>query len=199
MRDKMCHALVTVFAIGVAIGHEMIADTNCFFDDRMDALRCRGSDLAAIRSAVGQKLGQIAVLDINFCEVPEIAEPLFVAPDSSDPDLTSTDLRSVSIVNSGLEVIAEDAFAGVGGQLEELDLSGNLLADLPTAVLNLTRLVTLDLSRNRIGKLPHGSAFNSLNTLVRLDLSENRLGAKSTNKAPYSLLVTRRISHSLAD
>jgi Leucine-rich repeat (LRR) protein len=78
------------------------------------------------------------------------------------------------VVNSGVERVAHEAFLGLEDLLEHLDLSGNKLEAIPSAVLNLTRLLSLDVSRNRIRTMPHGAAFNNLNTLVRLDLANNR-------------------------
>ena len=69
--------------------------------------------------------------------------------------------------------MSEDALSGLSGHLRRLDLSGNRLTHLPTALLGLTQLAELDLSDNRIKQLPHGSAFNGLNRLVRLDLALN--------------------------
>eukprot|EP00095_Tigriopus_kingsejongensis_P000925 maker-scaffold186_size273091-snap-gene-1.45 protein:Tk00925 transcript:maker-scaffold186_size273091-snap-gene-1.45-mRNA-1 annotation:"leucine-rich transmembrane" len=144
-------------------------EAKCFFDDRMHALRCRNTDLRDIQRGIDELIFEIFVLDINFCDVPHVSSPLI-------GNHSMSDLRTVTLVNSGLEHLAQNAFAGLEAHLEHLDLSGNRLSQVPPAVLNMSKLVSLDLSHNLIHSLPPGSAFNSLNTLVRLDLSENSLG-----------------------
>lgn len=142
------------------------SESQCFFDDRMHALRCRNTDLRHIQSGIDQLIFEIFVLDINFCDVSAIMEPLI-------GNHSMSELRTVTLVNSGLATIAENAFMGLEDHLEHLDLSGNRLTRVPRAILNMVKLISLDLSHNQIRALPPGSAFNNLNTLVRLDLSEN--------------------------
>ncbi|XP_059089388.1 uncharacterized protein LOC131885375 [Tigriopus californicus] len=148
-------------------------ESQCFFDDRMHALRCRNTDLRHIQSGIDQLIFEIFVLDINFCDVSTLMEPLI-------GNHSMSELRTVTLVNSGLAEIAENAFMGLEDHLEHLDLSGNRLTNVPKAILNMVKLISLDLSHNQIRVLPPGSAFNNLNTLVRLDLSENRLGIRDS-------------------
>ena len=90
----------------------------------------------------------------------------------------------MSIQHSGLETLAVDSLAGQENVLEELDLSGNSLEEIPVAIGNLTALVRLDLSRNRIRSLPQGSVFFHLLKLRHLNLNYNRLGYLDTVQHP---------------
>jgi Leucine-rich repeat (LRR) protein len=143
--------------------------SSCLFDERMNALRCRDADLRTVSRGVNDLVHELDVLDANFCHIGSIEGPLL-----SNGNATVSRLATVNIVNSELESVSDDAFHGLEETMEHLDLSGNLLESIPGAVLHLVRLVSLDLSRNRIAQLPHGSAFNHLNTLVVLNLAENR-------------------------
>lgn len=139
----------------------------CLFDDRMNSLRCRETDYRTVQKSVNEIIFEISILDINFCDLRAISSPLLA------DNRTMSKLTTVSIVNSGVESMGEDTFKGLEEQLEHLDLSGNDLEQIPKAVLNLSKLIALDLSRNRILALPHGSAFNNMITLVTLNLAEN--------------------------
>ncbi len=50
--------------------------------------------------------------------------------------------------------MSEDALSGLSSRLRRLDLSGNRLSHLPTALLGLAKLKSLDLSNNRIKQVP---------------------------------------------
>lgn len=57
--------------------------------------------------------------------------------------------------------------------MEHLDLSGNLLTELPIDVNRLTELQHLNLARNKLSSLP--ANLRGLGNLRKLDLSENAL------------------------
>ena len=139
----------------------------CLFDDRMNSLRCREAEYRTVQKSINSIIFEISILDINFCDMRSISSPLLAN------NRTMSRLTTVSVVNSGVTDMVKDTFKGLEEQLEHLDLSGNDLEQIPDAVLNLSKLITLDLSRNRIVTLPHGSAFNNLITLVTLNLAEN--------------------------
>lgn len=143
------------------------AQDECSFDGRINSLRCQGVSLREVQSGLKQIGTQVQNVFVNFCDIPAISEPLL--KDDHQP----IKIRAVAIMNSGLKELGLDALVGLESALESLDLSGNQLQSVPRAVLNLTRLTHLDLSRNQIGLLPHGSAFNNLNGLVSLKLGGN--------------------------
>jgi Leucine-rich repeat (LRR) protein len=151
-------------------GDDSSGNATCSFDDRMNSLRCQDADWRTVRARLGEVQAEVTSIFVNFCRIRSLPDRAF----SSNSSRSSSIVSRVSVVNSGLESVAENAFAGLEDRLEHLDLSCNRLETLPAAVLVLHRLVSLDLSRNRIGRLPHGSAFNNLNAIVSLDLSGNQ-------------------------
>ena len=64
-------------------------------------------------------------------------------------------------------------FEGLGGSLEDLDLSRNqLVGKIPSSIARMTVLESLELESNRLtGKLPH--AMNQMFPDVRLNLTDN--------------------------
>lgn len=138
----------------------------------LDAARCQHADAAFIKDYLDQLKPQLSPatlleLEINECNLTKLA-----GPDA----LARIGLRRLSIQNSRLEALAFDSLVGQENVLEELDLSGNRLEEIPTAIANLTALIRLNLSRNRIRSLPQGSVFFHLLKLRHLNLNNNRLG-----------------------
>lgn len=69
--------------------------------------------------------------------------------------------------------LPEAAFGAEMKALEELELSGNLLEELPTTLGALPSLVRLLVARNKLQELP--AALGGLGKLQHLDAAENRL------------------------
>lgn len=145
----------------------------------LDAARCQNADADFIQSFLEQIKpqlgGNLLELEISDCVLPSL---------SGQNALARIGLRRLSIQHSGLETLATDSLAGQENVLEELDLSGNSLEEIPSAIRNLTALVRLDLSRNRIRSLPQGAVFFHLLKLRHLNLNYNRLGYLDTVRYP---------------
>ena len=145
----------------------------------LDAARCQNADADFIQSFLEQIKpqlgGNLLELEISNCALPSLG---------GQSVLGRIRLRRLSIQHSGLETLAVDSLAGQENVLEELDLSGNSLEEIPAAIGNLTALVRLDLSRNRIRSLPQGSVFFHLLKLRHLNLNYNRLGYLDTVQHP---------------
>mmetsp|Transcript_58440 Transcript_58440/g.163713 ORF Transcript_58440/g.163713 Transcript_58440/m.163713 type:complete len:280 (+) Transcript_58440:61-900(+) len=76
-----------------------------------------------------------------------------------------------------------DVFGGaLSDALEELDLSGNDLEELPTCVANLRVLQRLNISKNRLTSLP--GELQRLSNLQKLDASDNRLSSLPQDMLP---------------
>ncbi|XP_008217825.1 chondroadherin-like protein isoform X1 [Nasonia vitripennis] len=77
--------------------------------------------------------------------------------------------RTVNCAGLGLQAFPEN----ISDVVEHLDLSGNLLTELPAEVNRLTELQHLNLARNKLSSLP--ANLRGLGNLRKLDLSENAL------------------------
>jgi Leucine-rich repeat (LRR) protein len=146
----------------------------------LDAARCENADVVFIKSFLEQIKpqilgGNLLELEINNCSVPSL---------SGSDSLAGIGLRRLSIQQSGLNSLSIDSLAGQENFLEELDLSGNNLEEIPAAIRNLTALIRMDLSRNRIRSLPQGSVFFHLLKLRHLNMNYNRLGYLDTVRFP---------------
>lgn len=150
----------------------------------LDAARCQNADAAFIQSYLQQLKpqlgGSLLELEISDCNLTSLT-----GPDS----LARIALRRLSIQRSQLEKLAIDSLAGQENVLQELDLSNNQLEEIPTAIHNLTALVRLDLSRNRIRSLPQGAVFFHLLKLRHINLNYNRLGYLDTVRYPSGVVA----------
>lgn len=151
----------------------------------LDAVRCQNAGTAFITKFLEQIKPQMVgdallELDISDCDLP-----LLSGPDS----LAGIGLRRLSIQQSGLKSLTIDSLAGQENVLEELDLSGNILEEIPAAIRNLTALVRMDLSRNRIRSLPQGTVFFHLLKLRHLNLNYNKLGYLHTIRYPSGVAI----------
>lgn len=145
----------------------------------LDAARCQHADAPFIKGYLDQLRpqlnGTLLELEINECHLTNLT-----GPDA----LARIGFRRLSIQNSGLETLAVDSLTGQENVLEELDLSGNRLKEIPTAISNLTALIRLDVSRNRIRSLPQGAVFFHLLKLRHLNLNYNQLGYLDSVRYP---------------
>ncbi|XP_053317116.1 leucine-rich repeat and fibronectin type-III domain-containing protein 2 [Spea bombifrons] len=84
-------------------------------------------------------------------------------------------LQHLIMNNNQLNVISDDAFEDVLQTLEDLDLSYNNLKSIPwEAIRRMINLHQLSLDHNLISYITEGT-FQDLNKLARLDLTSNRL------------------------
>lgn len=82
-------------------------------------------------------------------------------------------LANVSFAQNNIQIIAEQAFAGMD-TLEVLNISGNSLRELSPNVFTTVQLKVLDLSRNDMAVIA-GKTFLYLRYLEELDLRKNSL------------------------
>eukprot|EP00928_Gymnodinium_smaydae_P087985 TRINITY_DN72147_c0_g1_i1.p1 TRINITY_DN72147_c0_g1~~TRINITY_DN72147_c0_g1_i1.p1 ORF type:complete len:291 (-),score=62.44 TRINITY_DN72147_c0_g1_i1:20-892(-) len=82
-------------------------------------------------------------------------------------------LKILQLDTNRLSSLPVDVWAGLGGSLEELDLSSNALKDLPDSLSDLKALVRLVVAKNEIRQLSPG--FSNLTKLQHLDASDNLL------------------------
>ncbi|ROT73838.1 Chondroadherin-like protein [Penaeus vannamei] len=108
-------------------------------------------------------------LSLFYCRIPKLTGEALGPPDGGS-------LEIISIVSSGVEEVLPDALAAHARTLTRLVLAHNLLAGVPEAVANLTRLEVLDLRHNRINHLPEGTLLFNLHRLRQLHLDHNLLG-----------------------
>jgi Leucine-rich repeat (LRR) protein len=144
----------------------------CSIDTRVSTLRCISVSLDLIQTALDSwDLSAITRLDISRGALKKIDK--FKSSDNINSQ-NKLKMAEIAVVNSGLEILTENALAGFDvNELESIDLSWNQLTEFPEVVLKLGKLRHLDLSHNKIFSLPPGSSFNSLNALATLNLNGN--------------------------
>jgi len=126
-------------------------------------LLCAGNALEGLPNAVGQlvSLQKLVLTSNQIRGLP-----------SSLPNLGK--LRILALDSNKLDPKLFDVFSGsLAASLEDLDLSGNMLKDLPPSLCNLQALTRLILARNELRILP--AEIGGLVKLQRLDAAENLL------------------------
>lgn len=83
-------------------------------------------------------------------------------------------LRHLSLAENGLTHLTASSLAPVAGTLQSLDLSGNLLTEIPDALATLTHLRALNLSNCMVDNL-QSLVRNPLPAINTLNLRSNRL------------------------
>jgi hypothetical protein len=84
-------------------------------------------------------------------------------------------LHNVQLSSCKLKQVDENAFAGQGNHLKNLNLQDNLLEQVPIRALSsLAKLNLLDLSKNKINIIPN-DAFKGLTKLATLKLMDNNV------------------------
>mmetsp|Transcript_100890 Transcript_100890/g.300962 ORF Transcript_100890/g.300962 Transcript_100890/m.300962 type:complete len:278 (-) Transcript_100890:62-895(-) len=127
-------------------------------------LTCSQNKLTALPPTLGQLAGlQKLVLSGN--KIQEIGPGLAQLGALKTLQLDSNAL--------GPRLPAETFDGVIAGALEELDLSGNVLEELPASTVKLTALTRLCVARNRLRGFPPG--IGNLTNLQYMDAAENRL------------------------
>uniref|UniRef100_A0AC34R118 Uncharacterized protein n=1 Tax=Panagrolaimus sp. JU765 TaxID=591449 RepID=A0AC34R118_9BILA len=108
-------------------------------------------------------------LDIRNC-VPKVKQLVMLPPMS---------VRVLSITNCGIEKIAENAFANVAADLEELRLINNQLTTMPL-LGELPKLVSLNLNKNQLTDIAENS-FDGIPGLRNLRIQNNKICTLSRN------------------
>lgn len=87
-----------------------------------------------------------------------------------------TELQELNLKNNSIYHIDVGVFGDISHRLHKLDMSQNLLVELPMAVSRLAKIKTMDFSENQINKL-YKFVLNKMVHLSKLDLSSNRLSS----------------------
>ncbi|XP_055917777.1 toll-like receptor 13 isoform X1 [Eupeodes corollae] len=131
---------------------------------------CETTDLQHINVAMGILKGKspiIFYLKLRHNNLPKLQGFVFLA----------LDIRHLTIHNSSLAAIEENALSSLGKGLTQLDVSLNQLRNVPSQALkNLHHLLILNLNHNKITNI-HDKAFEGLDTLEILTLYENQINS----------------------
>lgn len=173
----------------------------CNFEGSSGTLNCKdGLDFFDVESAYKQTIRRIREQNKNDGSAAELSRidifscniPIMFSFDSNNSSLTRDDqsvavrssenVKTIAIVNSGVENIEDGAFDSFSLTLIQLDLSNNKLDRIPSAILRLKQLIDLNLSGNQISQLPTlppnlvetGGSFRNLVRLSSLNLGNNR-------------------------
>ncbi|XP_023177738.1 slit homolog 2 protein isoform X1 [Drosophila hydei] len=129
---------------------------------------CETTDLSHIAKSMGTLKGKspiIFYLKLRHNNLPKLQGFVFLA----------LDIRHLTIHNSSLAAIEENALSSLGKGLTQLDVSLNQMKTVPSQALqHLYHLLILNLNHNKITVI-HNSAFEGLDTLEILTLYENKI------------------------
>lgn len=129
---------------------------------------CETTDLAHITKSMGTLKGQspiIFYLKLRHNNLPKLQGFVFLA----------LDIRHLTIHNSSLAAIEENALSSLGNGLTQLDISQNQMKTVPSSALkHLYHLLILNLNHNKISVI-HNNAFEGMDTLEILTLYENKI------------------------
>ncbi|XP_016971493.1 slit homolog 2 protein isoform X1 [Drosophila rhopaloa] len=129
---------------------------------------CETTDLAHITKSMGTLKGKspiIFYLKLRHNNLPKLQGFVFLA----------LDIRHLTIHNSSLAAIEENALSSLGTGLTQLDVSLNQMKIVPSQALqHLVHLLILNLNHNKITVI-HNNAFEGLDTLEILTLYENKI------------------------
>ncbi|KAH8370211.1 hypothetical protein KR093_002654 [Drosophila rubida] len=129
---------------------------------------CETTDLAHITKSMGTLKGKspiIFYLKLRHNNLPKLQGFVFLA----------LDIRHLTIHNSSLAAIEENALSSLGKGLTQLDVSLNQMKTVPSQALqHLYHLLILNLNHNKISVI-HNNAFEGLDTLEILTLYENKI------------------------
>lgn len=87
-----------------------------------------------------------------------------------------SELGDLNLKNNSIYHIDVGVFGDISHRLHKLDMSQNLLVELPMAVARLAKIKVMDFSGNQINKL-YKFVLNKMVHLSKLDLSSNRLAS----------------------
>ena len=173
----------------------------CHFEGSSGTLNCKdGLDFfdvglsykQTIRSIREQNKNDENAVELSSIDIFSCNIPIMFSFDRNNSSLTQNDqsvavrlpenVKTIAIVNSGVENIEDGAFDSFSLTLIQLDLSNNKLDRIPSAVLRLRHLIDLNLSGNQISQLPTlspnlvetGGSFRNLVRLSSLNLGNNR-------------------------
>ncbi|XP_064543050.1 slit homolog 2 protein isoform X1 [Drosophila montana] len=129
---------------------------------------CEATDLVHITKSMGTLKGKspiIFYLKLRHNNLPKLQGFVFLA----------LDIRHLTIHNSSLAAIEENALSSLGNGLTQLDVSLNQMKTVPSQALqHLYHLLILNLNHNKITVI-HNNAFEGLDTLEILTLYENKI------------------------
>ncbi|KAL5964757.1 Leucine-rich repeat-containing protein 15 [Taenia solium] len=133
---------------------------------------CQRPGLEAFPPAPSSRLEMVVVANQTFRRVTLDREAL--RPYRSPEHGGQVRLRLLKIRNCNIVSIASNAFANLGSQLEELDLSGNPLHTIEAHAFTGLRLKSLFLN-NLQNPIIHDQAFSSIIEVQSLSLQNSRL------------------------
>jgi len=133
--------------------------------DGKETAKCDGQGLISIPSGLSSSIHVLRLENNN---------KLQILPSKVFQERGLVNLQKIILMNCSLGMIVQDAFHQLN-HLVELDLSLNLLIDVPSeSFRNLNNVRRLLLRQNKIKSL-HENNFASLTNLVHLDLSFNQI------------------------
>ncbi len=150
----------------------------------LTTLSLRGNQLDKLPTTLNVQLSQVKYLDVSDNKLSTI--PTVIGKLSA--------LETLYWADNGVKTAAADVFKMA--KLVNLDLSGNLLEELPKEAATAPVLANLDVSANLLGELPTG--IGAAPALVKLYCRSNRLVAIEpslcTGKVKTLLLGINRIA-----
>lgn len=116
---------------------------------------------------------KLRALDLSFNAINFLPGNAFI---------NSSNLNFINLANNQLTALSETAFKGITRL--ELDLSNNRLSALPGEIFsrsNVFQLISLDLSNNSFGVFPTSALRKQYSSLETLNMSRNKLGKLPSN------------------
>jgi Leucine-rich repeat (LRR) protein len=131
------------------------------------SLHLSNNQIAVLQPSQFQNLTKLSKLDLSNNRIKTLTEGCFDG---------LTELQELSLRNNSIYHIDVGVFGDISHRLHKLDMSKNLLVELPMAVARLAKIKTMDFSENQINKL-YKFVLNKMVHLSKLDLSSNRLSS----------------------
>ncbi|XP_029946629.1 leucine-rich repeat serine/threonine-protein kinase 1 isoform X3 [Salarias fasciatus] len=146
-------------------------DTNWIGLRKLGELDVSDNSLLALPTPVMHCLKSLSLLNVSRNRL------------SSFPDPWACPLKQLKASSNAIESLPDTISIFWKTQLQEVDFSDNSLKELPSYIFELEALVSLRLSGNHIATLPAPNKWNC-SRLRTLDLSRNQLG--KTEESPKS-------------
>ena len=114
------------------------------------------------------------------CTLTNSSSRILIIRNSALPHITGDNFAKIPnivilrILKCQCRKIDDDAFDNLL-ELETVDISGNVIRQIPAAVAKVRKLKQLDLVANNITSLPFNGSFITKANLLKLDFSQNSI------------------------